>query len=207
MIGTYEILCVVNQKRYIGGSKSSVENRLSSHKAQLNAQKHYNKLLQEDWSKYGPSQFLFKITKICEVAEVRTQEQKRLSYWKSRCKVYNLHPDANSAKGFRYTAEQKKVASVKAKARCTTAWRAAVSARVKLQHAKGKLGRATWKPGTAEQQRQKMLAQGAKNSARLKELWKGEMGRRLRQIHQSAVTREKHRQAILQRFQAGWRKQ
>jgi hypothetical protein len=39
---------------------------------------------------------------------------------------------------------QRKNASVKAKRRCTPEWKAAVSERVKLQHAQGKFGQATW---------------------------------------------------------------
>lgn len=90
--------------------------------------------------------------------------------------------------------------SARAKARCTPKWKAAVSKRVKAQHAAGKLGRATWKPGSAERQRRKMLKQGKKNGARMKKLWKGEMGVRLRAIHQSPETRERHRQAMLRRL-------
>lgn len=39
------------------------------------------------------------------------------------------------------TAAQKSVQSTRAKERCTPEWRAAVSARVKLQHQKGKFGK------------------------------------------------------------------
>lgn len=89
--------------------------------------------------------------------------------------------------------------SAAAKARCTPAWKAAVSKRVKLQHAQGKLGRATWKPGAEKRQRERMLAQSKKNGIRMKKLWCGEMGRKLRKKHRSKETREKHRQGALRR--------
>ena len=47
----------------------------------------------------------------------------------------------------KWNVETAKSMSQKSKDRCTPEWRAAVSERVKRQHAEGKFGRATWNRG------------------------------------------------------------
>lgn len=56
--GIYKIYCVANDKTYIGQSKS-MSKRLARHKNELNKDIHPNRLLQDDWNKYGAKSFLF----------------------------------------------------------------------------------------------------------------------------------------------------
>ena len=70
------------------------------------------------------------------------------------------HPTTH--KGQKRTEETKQRLSAAAKARCTPAWRSAVSKRVKEQHAKGKLGAQTWKhPQEYTPERRETLRQRA----------------------------------------------
>ncbi len=90
--------------------------------------------------------------------------------------------------------------SAAAKARCTPEWRAAVSLRVKAQHAAGKFGSATVTPAGRARIRRKIRAQRTEISNKLRELWRGEFGERLRKIHNSPEVRERHRQGALRRY-------
>ena len=143
-IGTYEILCLINNRRYIGGSSRSIENRFSYHKSILNQNVHYNRHLQRDWNKYGSSKFEFRITCVCLKSEVIACEQKKLDYWKDRDLAYNLSPNSKDCTGSKRTKNQRKHLSESAIARCTPEWRKAVSKRVKLQHTNGNFGQKTW---------------------------------------------------------------
>ena len=143
-IGVYEILCTVTKMRYIGSSRRSIENRFSHHKAMLKTDGYHNSKLQKDYDIYGEAAFEFRLVKECSKEETFNEEQRRMDYWFARNKCYNTHPNAASALGSRRTAEQKKVFSVKAKARCTATWRKDVSVRATKQHAAGNFGRSTW---------------------------------------------------------------
>jgi group I intron endonuclease len=198
--GVYEIVCARNKKRYIGGSRTSIENRIAFHKAQLRNRKHYNAVLQKDWEKFGEGSFIFRIILICDRSKVHEEEQKQLDYWRSRRLYYNRQPSAKSAKGTKYTKEQRQIQSEKAKARCTPEWRAAVSARVKKQHAEGKFGDATLTPEGRARRKEKLKARRKEIGIKMKKLWTGEMGVRLRAKHRSPETREKHRQGALRRY-------
>ena len=55
----YAIQCTVNKKIYIGATRQDLKNRLRTHLALLRHDKHSNKLLQEDFSKYGEDKFIF----------------------------------------------------------------------------------------------------------------------------------------------------
>ena len=136
MIGVYEIIAP-DGMRYVGGSKRSVENRLSFHKARLRAGAHYNTGLQEAYDRYGWEAFSVRVT---ESDDPVAAEQRKIDYWLPRGKLFNRHPSASSAKGSKYTEAQKKHQSEKAKARCTPEWRAVVSERVKKQHEDGRFG-------------------------------------------------------------------
>jgi len=55
----YAIQCVDNKKIYIGATIQNLKSRLQTHLSLLRHKKHSNKLLQEDFNKYGESQFKF----------------------------------------------------------------------------------------------------------------------------------------------------
>lgn len=142
-IGVYEIIAP-DGCRYIGSSVRSVENRLSYHWARLASGQHYSAGLQEAYDKHGREGLRVKIT-TCR--EPRVAEQKKLDYWRARGKAFNVQPRADSPAGTRRTKEQKQRSSESAKARCSPEWRAAVSERVKRQHAEGRFG---YDPNTAK---------------------------------------------------------
>lgn len=56
----YEILCIKNNKRYIGQT-SNFKARVKNHKRELRENRHGNKYLQADYNKYGLSYFKFNI--------------------------------------------------------------------------------------------------------------------------------------------------
>lgn len=72
--GVYKILNQVNNKVYIGSSKS-IENRISTHISRLKRGVHRNKHLQSSWIKYGAKNFLFSVVEFCEVNELLEREQ------------------------------------------------------------------------------------------------------------------------------------
>ena len=63
--GVYCIRCKVNNKAYIGSSVD-INRRWTEHKSALKAGRHDNKLLQEDYNKYGADSFLYSILINCE---------------------------------------------------------------------------------------------------------------------------------------------
>jgi len=58
--GTYEIVNLVNQTKYLGGS-THIPLRFSSHRSTLRKGTHRNGHLQNAWNKYGESSFAFRI--------------------------------------------------------------------------------------------------------------------------------------------------
>lgn len=73
----YEIVCKVNNKRYIGQTYNPVQ-RKSYHKKQLKSNKHTNLGLQKDYNEYGLSQFEFNIIEKVENKDIAL---KRETYW------------------------------------------------------------------------------------------------------------------------------
>lgn len=144
-IGVYSITCTGTNKRYVGSSRRSIENRFSHHQALLKKRCHHNTEMQNDYNKFGVEKFKWVIVLECPKELTFVEEQYRIEYWKSRGKCYNVQPNARSAIGTRYTEEQKKRISISAKERCSPEWRATVSERVKAQHKAGKFGRKTWR--------------------------------------------------------------
>ena len=156
MIGVYQIRCKANGFRYIGGSKRSIENRISVHLFHLRNGTHPNSFLQIDWSKYTATAFAFEIIKLCTAVQVILEEQKLITKWLKKKKCYNIQPFADSPIGSQRTPEQRAATQKAAIKRCTPEWRAAVSARVKEQHKRGKFGRATWSKNAALRMAAKM---------------------------------------------------
>lgn len=87
--GVYAIICRGNM--YIGSAKYLSE-RWSAHKSSLRDNKHHSQRLQNSWNKYGPDAFAFVIISYCEVAELRTLEQRYIDMMNP---VFNMRRDAN----------------------------------------------------------------------------------------------------------------
>jgi hypothetical protein len=90
--GVYKILCIKNNKFYIGSS-SDITNRWWDHKARLNSKTHANPYLQNAWNKYGEKSFLFDIVETCK-EEVQYQREQ---FWinETRCFDNNIGFNVN----------------------------------------------------------------------------------------------------------------
>ena len=73
MTGVYQIVCLKNNRKYIGMSKD-IDKRWLQHKYQLKTKKHHSVKLQEDYDKYGENSFRFSVIKECHYLEARTLE-------------------------------------------------------------------------------------------------------------------------------------
>lgn len=97
MVGIYEILNIVNGKRYIGQSLD-ISRRISTHKYMLNSisrDKSCNRHLYNSWWKYGRSSFRFNIVEICPEESLDDRELYWIEYFKTTCRDYgyNLRVD------------------------------------------------------------------------------------------------------------------
>lgn len=64
MKGIYKIVCLVNDKSYVGQTHN-YKNRKWSHKTGLRSGKHHNKKLQKDFDTYGEEKFIFEFLEEC----------------------------------------------------------------------------------------------------------------------------------------------
>jgi group I intron endonuclease len=93
VMGVYQIRNLVNGKIWVGSSKNlyGIGNR---YKFQLNLGSHKNKILQEEYTRYGPDNFIFEIIDYLPVKEDRTydytKELKVLEeLWLDKLQPYN----------------------------------------------------------------------------------------------------------------------
>jgi len=87
--GIYEIVNLVNGKRYIGGSVD-IRQRWREHKSGLSRGRHHSKALQRAWNKYGGDAFAFRILALCTRDALEATEQHTLNEQKpeyNTCKV------------------------------------------------------------------------------------------------------------------------
>jgi|694.fasta_scaffold04147_11 hypothetical protein len=75
--GIYQIINIVNNKRYIGQS-IDIKNRFIRHKYQLNKNIHDNKKLQNAWNKYGKQSFKFEILIKCNKELLKKLEKQEV---------------------------------------------------------------------------------------------------------------------------------
>lgn len=99
LCGIYEIINVINNKRYIGQS-TNINTRFRSHKNKLRKNQHRNPYLQNAWNKYGEQNFNFHIIKICNDVELDEFEQKYIEIYNTcnREYGYNIDNGGNSNK-------------------------------------------------------------------------------------------------------------
>lgn len=102
--GIYEIVNLVNGKRYIGSAKNFTV-RWAGHRNQLRRGVHANRYLQASWVKYGEGSFGFHVLEQCAVSMLIECEQRAIDNYKPE---YNLSPTAGSTLGVRFTDEAKK---------------------------------------------------------------------------------------------------
>ena len=90
--GIYQIRNLVDNKIYIGSSKSLYQ-RLRRHLNNLRKNKHDNQHLQNAFNKYGESSFIFEIVEFCNLSEQYEVEQ----YWINNFfgdNCYNINTEA-----------------------------------------------------------------------------------------------------------------
>jgi group I intron endonuclease len=99
LCGIYEIVNIVNDKRYIGQSKN-IYVRFRSHKNKLRNNQHHNSYLQNAWNKYGENNFIFNVIKICDDTELDDLEKQYIGLYNTcnrKC-GYNIDNGGNSNK-------------------------------------------------------------------------------------------------------------
>lgn len=111
--GIYAILCVANEKMYIGSSQN-IRNRLRTHINRLRKNAHRNDHLQNAWNLYEINSFRFEIVELCEIGKLIEREQFHID---SRENLFNLVMKAGSTIGYTHTEETRKLMSELAKKR------------------------------------------------------------------------------------------
>lgn len=107
MVGVYKLLNVKTGKFYIGSSVN-IEKRWSTHIAELNANCHNNKYLQNAWNKYGQESFEFIVVEeVDDILKLREREDYYLQ--STNCTNhrvgYNLLNTSNIGLGVRASDE------------------------------------------------------------------------------------------------------
>jgi group I intron endonuclease len=104
MFGVYAISNTKNGSLYIGGTRTSFEQRWAEHVGMLKRGKHYSRLLQHDWDTMGPDVFELKYLEVCNTKQqVREMEK----YWyeelqdRAKYNSYNLSNPGDSSKFMR----------------------------------------------------------------------------------------------------------
>lgn len=90
--GVYMIINTSNSKSYIGSTTMTFKKRLNHHRSLLRVGKHKNRHLQNSWSKYGESSFVFEILEITNKVNALEREQFYMDLLKPE---YNINPLAS----------------------------------------------------------------------------------------------------------------
>lgn len=93
--GVYKIICLSNNKIYIGSS-NNIFKRWNEHIWELNNHKHDNKHLQDAWDKYGEENFKFEIIEECNKDIKLKREQYYLDLYKSYNRDIGFNISKNS---------------------------------------------------------------------------------------------------------------
>jgi group I intron endonuclease len=101
--GIYEIVNLVNGKRYIG-SAVNFAGRWSEHRRQLKTKTHHSRYLQRSWDRYGPDAFDFLVIEFCDPADLIAREQFAIDAFRPE---FNTCRIAGSTLGIKYTPEAK----------------------------------------------------------------------------------------------------
>lgn len=115
--GIYKIICLKNNKVYIGSSVN-LRKRKNSHLHELRLNKHSNKRLQNAYNKYGEESFCFEKVLECLPEELLLLEEQIIKEYNSLKQGFNLveNPTQNMF-GYKHTIEAKNKMSDAAKNR------------------------------------------------------------------------------------------
>ena len=89
MIGIYGIKNKINNKIYIGQS-TKIEKRWTTHKRELNKNKHANSFLLRSYKKYGKENFEFLVLEECSKEKLNEKEEKWINSLPKK-KLYNIN--------------------------------------------------------------------------------------------------------------------
>lgn len=98
--GIYEIVNLVNGKRYVG-SAVNLDHRKRQHFSALRLDKHHNVALSRAWAKYGEQAFEFRVIERCRTELLIQREQAHID---ERAE-YNCSPTAGSTRGVKFSDE------------------------------------------------------------------------------------------------------
>ena len=84
--GIYMILCVENNKKYIGKSVD-IHKRWSRHRWELQRNKHNSLHLQNAWNLYNADKFVFSVIEDCSIDDLINREKHYIEYYRT------LNPD------------------------------------------------------------------------------------------------------------------
>lgn len=147
--GVYWIRNRTTGKVYIGSSVD-IASRIDDHIRLLTANKHHSLKLQSSWNKHGADAFDFDVVDVISFASLlRTAEARYIAKYDSYVNGYNGTTMTGDGTSIPQEVRDKMSESAK-RAGQNPSLRLTRSERAKAQHAAGKLGQATWKPGTSK---------------------------------------------------------
>ncbi len=96
--GVYAIKNKLTDDLYIGSS-DDIKRRWVQHRRELKAGRHYNKILQSAWDKYGEENMLFEIIEACDKSELLKREQEYIDDCQPRYNIMDIAYCPPSRKG------------------------------------------------------------------------------------------------------------
>jgi len=114
--GIYQIINLVNDKRYIGSS-TTLDKREKHHFYKLKNNTHWNKKLQSAYNKYGEESFKFQIILRCDIKDLLFYEQIAINIFDIKTELYNIRSIADRNIGVKRTDEEKEKISKSHKGR------------------------------------------------------------------------------------------
>lgn len=92
LCGVYGLICIVNNKIYIGSTSTKFSYRKSDHYSRLRNGKH-TKSIQKDYDMYGEESFVFDILFVSDNVQcIISKEIELIDYYKKLGISYNAHP-------------------------------------------------------------------------------------------------------------------
>jgi hypothetical protein len=134
------------------GASWDVEERLRNHKSALRRGDHHSRRLQEVWDEDGEEAFAFVIVLVCPIDDLTRLEAERI---KSEPLLFNVFSSGAHNPIPPQVRDKMRAAAVQV-AKDNPDLIRGRSERARQQHAEGRLGQVTWKPGQAKLNGEKM---------------------------------------------------